>query len=1228
MEQKAKPKADHGGSIFAVPLRSHFSSSLYITELGSSHSTLASTMASTDSDIVEAGAFLGAAINRYGTAGATINPPKGTHSSFSVLHPTPSSDLMVCLHSLRSLLRSAPHDTPLVAAPSLLAVLMKLLGVSSNLASGTSGPGDPTRRTAIPPMLSTPLRKLWVDCVILCHMLGDGLSGNSRINIHGFVRNMIQLAAMNPRTARAAGGTRIAALEVIAGIMKNEKLAKQLSNWAVDVIQLCQRALKSSGNGEPTYRIASIQTACAAAIASRSSFLSTRPGSNPLVLKGALEDKTIIEMVRLLKIAVADKYPEVRSGAAKLTCLLAPLVVHTSIKSPNTPDAIAATPTSSLEDIMTICFKHLDDESPMVSAGWAEALARCMSTSIEYNNLLSAEKTINRNVEGDDSSPTKKAAGPGTPGGRGARKGVVAASTCSTLPKSMQFLVDMFIKMGGELNPPRSGAGNFSVGGRAIRNGFARTMIALLRLQFSLEAVGEGKSISHKEAIVTILSMVGGELDAQLNTPTGTVAANNLFGQSPKVSPADAGLARLAVARVLRDGVSVISPEPVQISILHELIQICSKTQQSMTGHQLQVVLIEISHLLAALGEATASAMDDLVPALKSCLRHSDQGVRHEAAVACAAMVSIFPSRGRQLVHDSIGEIQMEHAELMATSSNLPQVETKQEVPLASRFARFRRQASPVKEIRVDESAKHKQAIHGISLMVSIVLRDLPNLPGGLPIELLNMAVSVAEVLVNTMFNEKMTNTNPGGVCTCVRGGFGIICGAFATGTSGVTNHLTLVFGLWQKIAKEGQRGGKFADAHELVCVEAMLESAVAFLRYCSELLLSVPDALSRTSLLLEEVVPLLFPSGRLGKTQSIQAAVSHLDSAKAAILEAFAWLPPGSYPMIADSVFEFAAANIQYSIESEVSCSILRSLVSTEDAILDATNFSRASCPGQAGGAEDLENDIIALQSQPASHSDRESVIHLLKNTKQMRPNDVEFRGSQVLGMIIAENSAEKPPTALHEVGTWRRPAMPSCSAKVRLVDASIQAFAATFTLKSGKEQQYALQMLESLLPPAHLTTSRSALTDQNRRGKVGLLLSICFPRFLSNSNESTLFIYDSQRTIRQLQRTLPRCYFRACRHFLSSNPLTTFLFTSVRKYWDAWFVGILGLHVVANVPFRSTVRTQLDEQSQGCFPCIASFTLARSSSSSRRRLGLPFDSWCSRGCSVSAECHSTCAR
>jgi hypothetical protein len=71
--------------------------------------------------------------------------------------------------------------------------------------SATLTGSDASKRVTTPPMLSTPLRKLWVDCVVLCHQLGEGLTGNSRIDTYAFVRSMLSLASLNPKSAKAAG---------------------------------------------------------------------------------------------------------------------------------------------------------------------------------------------------------------------------------------------------------------------------------------------------------------------------------------------------------------------------------------------------------------------------------------------------------------------------------------------------------------------------------------------------------------------------------------------------------------------------------------------------------------------------------------------------------------------------------------------------------------------------------------------------------------------------------------------------------------------------------------------------------------------------------------------------------------------------------------------------------------------------------------------------------------
>ncbi|KAG7357447.1 heat repeat-containing protein [Nitzschia inconspicua] len=1064
--------------------------------------------------VEEAGALLGATVIGYGSSSfSTTNPPKGIHSSFATVSPVPSSELLHRLHALRSLLRSAPKDTPLVAAPSLLAgVLMKLLGISSSLAAtmNSSGGGDPTKRNDVPPMLSNPIRRVWVQCVVLCHSLGEGLSGNARINLYGFVRDMIGLAGLNPRTARALGGTRVAALEVIGFLLEDPKLSSQLASWSYDIIQLCQKALKSSGNGEPTYRIAAMEAACSVAVASRTAFLKTRSvdGSAQFVLKGALEDRTIFEVVKLLKIALQDKLPEVRSSAARLASLVAPLVINVNVKSPSSPDALAASPTSSLEDIMTLAFKNLDDESAHVSGMWAEALARCMCTSIEYKNQVGIDRPRDPDVGGGDySSAIQGDAG----NARGVRKGVLPAAACDTLPKAMKYLVSVFIKVGGELAAPRAG-GNFSTGGRAVRVGFARSLIHLLRLQSSIQSLGDGRALSYKEAILITLSMVGTEMEVQLNptdrsvpisenvdattviTPGAAVAAStltssntqagrNLFGQGRKISLSDACVARLLSARVLREGLSELVAETTQLVLLHELIHLCKNKQEALKGNQLQVILVEISHLLATLGEATASSIEELVPALVQCLRHVDHGVRHEAAVVCAAVTSEFPAEGRRMIREIIDFIQVEHAELMSVASSPKVGSSTDSSGISTRF-RFGRNAQ-VNEVKIDSTLKQQIAIQGMAVTVSMILRDLPSLPGGLPVDDLDAIITVSEILVSTLSNNIMRESCPNGTCTCVRAGFALICGLLTTGPNIISNQIALIFGLWQKVGKLDYQSNAFGANHEMMCIEALLTSMVTFLKYCSELLLSIPDALSRTSMILESLLPSFSSKGRFGSIPANYIAAARLESAKASILEAFAWLPPGSYPMIADSVFGFSVVHIQSAIQNDVACSLLPSLLSKEDSILDALSFSRACSFGDACGLKDLEVDIIALTSDAAHPGDRESAFVAKRKGMYESSKSQPFLGSEVLGMT-ARDKEERALTVLHEVGTWRKPVDPSPSTKIRLIDAAIQAFASTFGLKSGKEQQKAMDILQSLIPPVYFQVGRSlGGQDQDRTGK-----------------------------------------------------------------------------------------------------------------------------------------------
>lgn len=1028
----------------------------------------------TPQSVEEAGALVGAAITKCNVTNvAMIAPPKGMHSSFAISESLPSSELFTRLYQLRRWLWEA--NTPLAVAPSLLAVLMKLLGASSALAAQFQHEG------LIPPLWSTPIRTLWVDCVVACHARSSASSAPSR--------TLLALVSLHPKSVKAGGGTRLAALLVLKGLWSS-KPASIRDATPYDVLLVCQRALKSSGHGAPTFRMAAVQTACAVMTACRHQQLQRtlqyqQQQRHPMLLVGAMEDVALVEAVALIKLASADKYPEVRRLAGTCCSILAPMLLLTATNS--NMNSSSKSPDSLIDEVLTFAYKYIDDEQTGVAIEWAEAVARLITTMIVYQEQLKVSQSTRKRDEEQATTDDEAM--------RFSRlnsnKAVTWASICNSLRSAVQYLVEGFVKVGGELQAARLQSPH-SAGGRAVRIGISLTLVKLLNFH----------SISNEDLIADIititLQMVGNDkqfMETVLAEGLDITSVENaekmttLFSTTKK-SHADAGLARLATNRVLREG--LMASETIQGTVLQRLIlcvasSVDAEKQGQLNAHQLQVCVIEISHLLTTLGEAAGSSVVELIPILKQLLQHPDQGVRYETAICCVALATSFPMHGRKLFRDTINDVQVQHAELV-TLASLEEPSSRELSP--KRNTRFRRK----EDKKENNSLVYQYAIHGQALVIAVLLRELPRLPGGIPQEFMAMAMSVAEILVCTQALDHLTRKNPGGVCTCVRAGYGILCGGLTVGAKYITPHIALIYGLWQRAEIAVRDGNRhFTADQDLICFDASLSSIVAFLEHCSELLLAVPDALSRTTMLLEQMLPLFLPSGRLETPPVSFAAKSRHESAKASIMEAFAWLPPGSYPMIANEVFSFALTHIQTGTESEVICSILPTLVNNEDKILDAKSLSRAQRYWQISGARELEDNLISLNSEAVHHGERESVLFFQASPLRYDANmdHHDLWGSKILGLMAHDGKEHTLPTKLHEVGTWRRPISPSCSSKVRLLDSAVQAFSATFGLKDGKEQQSAMLLLESLVPPILAQLARAigvntALTEQDRRAKM----------------------------------------------------------------------------------------------------------------------------------------------
>lgn len=1141
----------------------------------------------------EAAALLGASITRCGSVGThneVVLPPVGMHPAFAVSSRNNTTELVHRLYHLRALLRTvaASHreklmqqrldeaqgkgvekiPPPLPAAPSILQVLKKLLGVSTQMAAAAPGGTEsgailaatssssekngtmvqqqklpatnhstdpavvvPQRRVLIlknkletPPMWSTPCRKLWVECVVLCHALSVSSSSSSSDQATQFVRQMLALASIHPRSAKAAGGVRIAALSVVAALLEHDEdndnpvydgtsarpptyaLASQLAPWSLDILQVCLKALRSAGNGEPTFRQAAIRAACATAMACRNAAWKHRndqasgtADALSFVYPGAMEDKAVMESIKVLKQAATDKFPEVRLVGATYAAVLAPVIVAspstTASSSHGSHDVLGA-----LEEVIQLALRNLDDEFPAVSTAWAEAVARCMTTAVQYNEATKKSNSQQSSELGGeigvgaDASPSIS-----TQVTRfGSRRPVLLVLSLQTVKKAIGFLVEQFVSVGGELTAAKGG-GTFSIGGRMVRLGYSIALFKFLQLQTSpmLSAIGESRSLSIQATISHILDMVGTKTEEQLRNTA-----------SRSWSKADASLVRLYTCRVLRQGLSHLATEPTHIAILQDLIGMIplsnvhdskesaspkSSKVESLNASQMQVVLVEISHLFATLGEATSSRVSETLTKLQLCMSHDDDGVRHEACIACTALVECFPLQAPKLIESALGAIQ----DGLAGIGSTPVVKAVEVMKVS--LGGFRRPQQP-SDSSTEVWRTHEYSIHGRALLVSMLVKDLPKVKGGLSRSILRSVMSVAETLVSCQTNDNVTTLNSDAACVCVRAGFCMISAALTTGPGAIDIHMSQILSNWQNAGKAVIEGGQFFTIQqELSCLDALLSSIVAFLKYCSELLLSIPEALSKITMLLEDMFALVQSNGRLGAVTKDAVVASRLESSKASLLEAFAWLPSGSFPLVSDEVFVFAAAQIRMAVDNNVSCSILCSLIAREDSLLDAKPLCRANKNGQVAGERGMEESITLLTGEIAADSERETVLHLrsVKIEGILEETRIDHRRSSILEAFVSDIKAEKPPTPLHEVGTWRRPADPSCSSQVRIVDAAIQAFSATFGLKDGKEQQGAMDMLEQLVPPLLARFARSiginTLSENERRAKVRS--TICFP-------------------------------------------------------------------------------------------------------------------------------------
>ena len=1173
--------------------------------------------------------------------------------------PTANAELYFRLDDLRRWLerwdkahsKTTPESTkkdhpqqPLyhAAAPSLVAVLNKLFSLNT-----------------CTPMMSTAIRTVWAKSMVHCYRLGLGYSPQKHktgLDVGNCIKQLLSVISSSSRSLKAQGGTRYAALQLLSLMLQDAYLSSQIlgGGYTTDLVHTLYKCLKSS-HSDALYRSGCVKATSSVISAARShrqaqleileaQYATYNQGDIPkkqsaFVVLGAVEEKTILDVMKLLRRASEDNFPEVRHEGGLLACNLAPVVTllpkpkSNAPQHDDAPQKLEVSPMVHLDELLTLCLKHISDDHAYVAKEYCVAVARCTCSAMDAVQLFGMSLPTGRGGLVLPAGVSVSAGGPDND------VGDVAAETTSGTPakaKIMQHWKSLTESRQRSHAPSLSHCGTFQSTleyfvaqfrkeSNAGQVGYAQCLLELLRLYHSVfrgsgwSGINSSNTFGIPDILKSLFDMVG--------TSRASSTAE------------DSALARLSLNRVLRRGLGELSSELAQQTLIKALSEICFSADEtaadSPNDQQLQVALIEISHLLTSLGEAAPSMLDHVQPALEKCICHAEAGVRMEAAAVYAALGACVPGFLQAHIQKSVTQCQYHKSELVHLVAEAEET-ADQAKPIEEEGPKDKRRgfrkgqslrkpgaskatttpAAPLELSRQQCASsvsflRHQYSLHGNALVISMLLHEIQpllrlsevsakNAHGNddpcIPLSLLQSVIDLAEELVWCQFNEPLARVNAGASCTCVRAGYYILAAAHtigpctvanATGSKnseimdlrfskhtekkeqtpsevkptvvttdeeidddedfgdfeeGPTNEpaddvafgdfelvtstvndeieetkqqkdsensadeqqknlLQRSFLMWEATGESIERGTKyFSPPHDVICLEAMMASILSFLRYCSPLLLSVPRALNTIVRMLEGLLPLVAPEGRLGLKPKNAAALARLQSVRASFMETFSWLPPGSYPLVADVLFQLSAGHIQQAIQTNTCCSILESLIPREDELLDAQSYCRSTQFSHSEGSRDLEEMLLALTVEPVGANEREAVMHCLPwRTASMSTNneirDVFILNSDILGFVDSDDTRFLPPSVLHKVSNWRKPAASSTSGRIRLVDAAIQAFAATFGLQSGREQENAISLLRSCLPVSLIEANTSQgsfsvkdalMSEQERKLKV----------------------------------------------------------------------------------------------------------------------------------------------
>ncbi len=631
----------------------------------------------------------------------------------------------------------------------------------------------------------------------------------------------------------------------------------------------------------------------------------------------------------------------------------------------------------------------------------------------------------------------------------------------------------------------------------------------------------------------------------------------------------DVALVRTVVHWIMRDGVTAHVTETVQLLLTGEVTNLLEQYNNNSSGeldlgskalnvHQLQVCMVMLSNLVTALGSATGSLKDILLPALMPFISHVDYGVRFETAVAVAALgktlphiavplVSLFLSNVDRIISTLHGGSASSHkrgnsSESSGSSFGSSELDDKCTLDCVLGMKGDLEESRDIKKSRL-------YTLHGHGVVISMLLQV--SLEGRWEI-LTPLKEDIMELglfLIMTQFPAK--NIKDGCVLSsvtlisiCVRVGWTIVAALFHQGEQCGEKYFTKLYPFWERsvfTAKEGQKGEGLTSVsvtQELGFLDASMRALLCFTKCCLGVLYSVPGALSRIVDLLDGAISVI--RGRLKSPGTPQGIVCRI-ILKATLMECFSWLPPGSFSSSCELLFSWGLSHVSLYSDNGIASSLLSVFLNPQDDILDLTGPDAEIPIASIPPATDFEGCYASFGMHAIvtgiliGHQERDA---MLCSGSIWLPNNFGYFSSEVSGERETSFQSFDPylnnvrgrvcdpaATPLHGAH-WRRPATPIASINVRLIDAAITILGCTFGYVGELAQMKAIDHILEMLPEAY----RPSLNEVKTSELLGFgTLQVTLPSLLTEderkirASRSALSVYNAATLLLSLLRSLP---------------------------------------------------------------------------------------------------------